>query len=203
MLGGRILPPAGDWGRPRSDGCVSTPTSRELPAWVASLSSRIRRQPSANRDRAEQSCRALPGDGQAKMREYYYRAALRMKRRLGRSHPDLAVTTNNLALLSICRAGSVRAHSWMGRALPILESILGVSHPSTIWRAAELPANQQSMPCRLQVTVGFEGLPSAPLTIPLSGKVGIDGDRPQCRSGKLESIMIRLRRRLGFWPFSV
>jgi hypothetical protein len=51
---------------------------------------------------------------------------------LGRSHPDLAVTMNNLALFFDSRGRIRAAHAWMEKALRILESTLGGSHPSTI-----------------------------------------------------------------------
>jgi uncharacterized repeat protein (TIGR01451 family) len=60
------------------------------------------------------------------------RVALRMKRReLGASHPDIGVTMNNLAMLLRGQGRCELAESWFKRALQILKSSLGSSHPVT------------------------------------------------------------------------
>jgi Tetratricopeptide repeat len=50
---------------------------------------------------------------------------------LGESHPDVAVTMNNLVLLYVAWGKSDEARLYLQQAVQILKTSLGASHPTT------------------------------------------------------------------------
>jgi Tetratricopeptide repeat len=86
--------------------------------------------------------------------EELYRRALDIKNQLlGPSHPDVAVSLHNVAMLAVGQGDNDRARELFERAVAILESSLGAKHPKTVTSRIQLAALPPRQPAADEVVV--------------------------------------------------
>ena len=86
--------------------------------------------------------------------EELYRRALDIKNQLlGPTHPDVAVSLHNVAMLAVGQGDDDRARELFERAVAILEASLGAEHPKTVASRTQLAALPPRQPATDDIVV--------------------------------------------------